>query len=209
MLPVHVGVEIVVGGQAAVPVRDPGVNVRSREITGNLPARLAYLLPLLAMLLSDLVLGCTRYRMLSLIGIQPVVYACILATTALGHLIQDRRSVLQVGAASLAGSILFFVVTNYAVWAMGHGYPLPGSSLAECYVAAVPTYVGGHMAMGFASNNKRLRRHPMKTIAQRYRKAGNFTTQYWTPDVHVAAFAQPRFIADVVAKAKAQDRAAR
>ncbi len=102
--------------------------------------KLAYLLPLLAMLLSDLVLGCTRYRMLSLIGIQPVVYACILATTALGQLIHDRRSVLQVGAASLSGSILFFVVTNYAVWAMGHGYPSSGSSLAECYIAAIPFF---------------------------------------------------------------------
>ena len=80
---------------------------------------------------------------------------------------------------------------------------------ASCYIAAIPTYVGGHMAMGFASNDKRLRRHPVKTIAQRYRKAGGFTTQYWTPDVHVAAFAQPRFIADVVAKARARDRAAR
>jgi spermidine synthase len=74
---------------------------------------------------------------------------------------------------------------------------------ASCYVAAIPVYVGGHMAMGFATNNKRLRRHPVRTIAERYRKAGRFTTKYWTPEVHVAAFAQPRFIADLVARAKA------
>ncbi len=74
---------------------------------------------------------------------------------------------------------------------------------ATCYVAAVPVYVGGHMAMGFASNDRRLRQHPVTTIAQRYRKAGGFKTRYWTPEVHVAAFAQPRFIADVVAKARA------
>ena len=74
---------------------------------------------------------------------------------------------------------------------------------ASCYVAAIPVYVGGHMAMGFATNNKRLRRQPVKTIAERYRKAGSFTTKYWTPEVHVAAFAQPRFIADLVARAKA------
>jgi spermidine synthase len=74
---------------------------------------------------------------------------------------------------------------------------------ASCYVAAIPVYVGGHMAMGFATNNKRLRRHPVRTIAERYRKAGSFTTKYWTPEVHVAAFAQPRFIADLVARAKA------
>jgi spermidine synthase len=73
---------------------------------------------------------------------------------------------------------------------------------ATCYVAAIPVYVGGHMAMGFATDNKQLRQHPAKTIAQRYRKAGSFKTKYWTPEVHVAAFAQPRFIADLVAKAR-------
>jgi spermidine synthase len=72
---------------------------------------------------------------------------------------------------------------------------------ASCYVAAIPTYIGGHMAMGFASDDRRLRRHTAATIAQRYRKAGGFKTKYWTPEVHVASFAQPRFIADAVAKA--------
>jgi spermidine synthase len=72
---------------------------------------------------------------------------------------------------------------------------------ASCYVAAIPTYIGGHMAMGFATDDKRLRRLPAKTIAQRYRKAGTFPTRYWTPEMHVASFAQPRFIADAMAKA--------
>jgi spermidine synthase len=68
----------------------------------------------------------------------------------------------------------------------------------SCYVAAVPTYVGGLMAMGFASDDKRLRRASARTIAERYRKAGGFATRYWTPDLHVGAFALPRFIADLV-----------
>jgi spermidine synthase len=73
-----------------------------------------------------------------------------------------------------------------------------------CYVAAIPTYVGGHMAMGWATDDKRLRQTSAKTVAARYRKAGSFSTKYWTPEVHVAAFALPRFIADAVAKAKAK-----
>jgi spermidine synthase len=72
----------------------------------------------------------------------------------------------------------------------------------SCYVAAIPTYVGGHMAMGFASDNAKLRQMPVSTIAERYRKAGGFKTKYWSPEVHVAAFALPRFIAEAVAKAK-------
>jgi spermidine synthase len=70
-----------------------------------------------------------------------------------------------------------------------------------CYVAAIPTYIGGHMAMGFATDDKQMRQLPAKIIAARYRKAGSFKTRYWTPEVHVAAFAQPRFIAEAVAKA--------
>ncbi len=69
---------------------------------------------------------------------------------------------------------------------------------ATCYVAAIPTYVGGLMAMGFATDDKRLRKASVKMIAERYRKAGRFATQYWTPELHVGAFALPRFIAALV-----------
>jgi spermidine synthase len=71
-----------------------------------------------------------------------------------------------------------------------------------CYIAAIPTYIGGHMAMGWATDNKGLRQTPLKTIAARYKKAGGFKTKYWTPEVHVAAFALPRFIQDLVDRAK-------
>jgi spermidine synthase len=73
-----------------------------------------------------------------------------------------------------------------------------------CYVAAIPTYVGGHMAMGWATDDVKLRHASVKTIAARYDKAGRFRTRYWTPEVHVAAFALPRFIAEKVAKASAR-----
>jgi spermidine synthase len=72
---------------------------------------------------------------------------------------------------------------------------------STCYVAAIPTYIGGHMAMGWATDDRRLRQTPVKTIAARYRRAGSFSTRYWTPEVHAAAFALPRFIAETVAKA--------
>jgi spermidine synthase len=73
---------------------------------------------------------------------------------------------------------------------------------AGCYIAAIPTYVGGHMAMGWATDDKRLRAVPLKTIAERYRRAGRVITRYWTPEVHKAAFALPRFIVDELARAK-------
>jgi spermidine synthase len=73
---------------------------------------------------------------------------------------------------------------------------------ASCYVAAVPTYVGGHLAMGWASDDARLRRQPVRTIAARYRRAGQFPTQYWTPEVHAAAFALPRYVAALIERAQ-------
>jgi hypothetical protein len=109
----------------------------------------AYLLPIAAMLLSDLVLGFTRYGAFTLFASQPVVYACILATTAIGQLIKDRRSAWQVGGATLAGAILFYVVTNFAVWATTTMYPHTGPGLLECYWSAIP-YFGNSLAGDFA-----------------------------------------------------------
>ena len=73
---------------------------------------------------------------------------------------------------------------------------------AGCYVAAIPTYVGGHMAMGWASDDVSLRALAPEILTQRYRGAGQFPTRYWTPEVHCAAFALPRFIAEHVERAK-------
>ena len=71
-----------------------------------------------------------------------------------------------------------------------------------CYVAAIPTYVGGHMAMGWAAQDPGSRTVSVERLAERYAGAGSFPTRYWTPEVHRAAFALPRFIAEIVAKAR-------
>jgi spermidine synthase len=73
----------------------------------------------------------------------------------------------------------------------------------SCYVAAIPTYVGGHMAMGWATDNPKLRRLPEHIIAARYARAGRFRTKYWSPAMHRAAFALPRFIQELVDSARA------
>jgi spermidine synthase len=59
------------------------------------------------------------------------------------------------------------------------------------------------MAMGWATDNRRLRALPVATIAERYRRAGRIATKYWTPEVHQAAFALPRFIVEHLARARA------
>lgn len=113
--------------------------------------KLAYLLPLAAMLLSDVVLGYTVYGA-SVLKSQPVVYACILATAAMGRLIRDKRSALQVGRVTLASSVMFYAVTNFAVWASGSLYPMSWAGLAACYAAAIPFFRNSLLGdMGFAA----------------------------------------------------------
>jgi hypothetical protein len=98
--------------------------------------RLAYALPLAAMLLSDIVLGITLYGK-AMLASQPIVYACLLGTVAMGKLIRDRRSALNVGTVTLASSLMFFGVTNFSVWAAGSLYPRTLAGLVVCYTAAI------------------------------------------------------------------------
>jgi spermidine synthase len=64
------------------------------------------------------------------------------------------------------------------------------------YVAAIPTYVGGFMALGFASNAPGLDRIDAGVIRARAELAGVLgQTHYWSPEVHVASFQLPPYIA--------------
>lgn len=91
--------------------------------------RIAYAAPLAAMFLSDLVLG--------LHGLMAVVYLSILAITWLGKFM-SIPSPAKVVAASLAGSLIFFLITNFAVWLSAGFYPMNFMGLVECFVAALP-----------------------------------------------------------------------
>ena len=63
------------------------------------------------------------------------------------------------------------------------------------YVAAVPTYVGGFMTLGFAAKQPGLDNVEVATIRARAEAAGVLgTTDYWTPELHAAAFQLPPYI---------------
>ncbi len=74
---------------------------------------------------------------------------------------------------------------------------------AAAYIAAIPTYFGGHMALGWASDNPELRKQAVSVLEERFKAAG-IVTRYYTPDVHAAAFALPRFILDAVEEGRAK-----
>lgn len=72
---------------------------------------------------------------------------------------------------------------------------------ASAYVICVPTYIGGHMTLGWASDNAALRQVPTEILNERF-EAADFDTRYYTPQVHSAAFALPRYIVDAVSAGK-------
>jgi spermidine synthase len=65
------------------------------------------------------------------------------------------------------------------------------------FVAAVPTYVGGFMALGWAAKSKRPGAETVETIQARF-DAAPVQTRYYTPDLHKASFALPKFVRDLV-----------
>ncbi len=69
---------------------------------------------------------------------------------------------------------------------------------ATCYLATVPTYFGGPMAFGWASDDPALRRVPLETLQARF-SAAAIATGYYTPEVHLGAFALPPYIAKLIA----------
>ena len=67
----------------------------------------------------------------------------------------------------------------------------------SAYVAAVPTYVGGFMTLGWAAKTKGLRDVPVAEICRRAEAAGIAgLTRYWTPEIHAGAFHLPPYIAE-------------
>jgi spermidine synthase len=62
------------------------------------------------------------------------------------------------------------------------------------YLAAVPSYYGGFMTLGWASNDKKARLVPLGILARRVKAAKLKATKYYTPDIHRACFALPAFV---------------
>lgn len=94
--------------------------------------RLALIVPLAALFLSDLILGFYRHM--------EIVYGSFLLVVCLGFWLQTKRSALRIAAAALASSVIFFVITNFGVWAVGSLYPKTAGGLLACYVAAIPFF---------------------------------------------------------------------
>jgi hypothetical protein len=98
----------------------------------------AIAVPLLTMLIGDAFIGFH--------SLMPVIYATYALIAVIGMLLRNHRTnVAAIGGSVLLSSTIFYLITNYAVWAMGTTYAKTTSGLVACYVAAIP-YFGNTLA---------------------------------------------------------------
>jgi len=99
----------------------------------------AFLVPLGAQLLGaagvGLLAGDWSYGFHAL---APVVYGSFALNVLLGLALRSRRRVLPIGAATVAGAVAFYAITNFAVWLLLGTYPPTAQGLALCYAAGLP-----------------------------------------------------------------------
>lgn len=107
----------------------------------------AYLVPLLAMLITDPIRsyfegGFPAYSWGTL-----VIYGCFMISVVLGRVfLRGTNKPGKIAAVALAGSVQFFLITNFFVWCAGSMYAHNLAGLLECYTAALPFF--GYTVLG-------------------------------------------------------------
>jgi len=90
----------------------------------------AFILPLAVLVVSDWIIGFYA-------GIG-WVYGSFVVIGLLGLWLRNHKTVGMTAAATVTGSAVFFVLTNFGFWLASGMYPPTFSGLVSCYIAAIP-----------------------------------------------------------------------
>ncbi len=115
----------------------------------------ALVLPLGALLLSDLLFELFTKTPGFYGGSQYFVYGAFILVTFLATLVK-KTTVMSVFAACVWSGIIFFALSNFGVWASGGYYPKTWAGLTTCFAAAIPFYSNdffGNMALNTLWSN--------------------------------------------------------
>ncbi len=94
---------------------------------------LAFILPIIAMLISDLIIGFHTTMI--------AVYVGMIAAVGIGILLRNRVKAGNVVIASVASSVVFFLITNFAAWYTGlMPYSRDFSGILQSYIAGIPFF---------------------------------------------------------------------
>jgi hypothetical protein len=97
-------------------------------------------LPLAPLAASDVILTLLVYRY-PFTWDHFVTWAWYAGMLGLGTLLRQNSGALKIMASALGGSIVFFLVSNFAVWAAwGDMYPMTFAGLMACYDAGLPFF---------------------------------------------------------------------
>lgn len=114
----------------------------------------AWLIPLAAVWGSDLFLNFAFYgRFVPFYDGAFITYSAFAMIVLLGSLALRRFSAKNLLLTSLSASVIFFLVSNFGVWAFSGMYPLNLTGVATCYAAAVPFFrntLAGDLVYTFA-----------------------------------------------------------
>src|SRR5262245_1287471 len=106
--------------------------------------RTAVVAPLIALLVSDLAKEYLwRQGMSAQWGIYRgmwVTYGTTVLIALISRLAHGTRRPSVMAGTTLLGSIVFFLVTNFAIWARGTRFPHTLDGLMDCYVIAIPFF---------------------------------------------------------------------
>ncbi|MFY9402730.1 MAG: DUF6580 family putative transport protein [Candidatus Omnitrophota bacterium] len=94
-----------------------------------LKRRYAILVPLLLMALTDVFIGVHNVLIFT--------WGCFVLSALLGRVLHKHKGIIPVAGMSLFSSFIFYIVTNFGVWAMGW-YPQNLKGLIDCYILALP-----------------------------------------------------------------------
>jgi hypothetical protein len=96
-------------------------------------SKTSLVLPLIAMFVSDLVIGFYGPTMF-------LVYLSFILISLIGNFLKNHKSLRAVISATFFSSILFYLLTNLGVWIFSPMYTKDISGLIQCYVAALPFF---------------------------------------------------------------------
>lgn len=94
--------------------------------------RYAFVVPLVAMFVSDLFLG--------LHATMSFVYGSFLLSGIIGILIRSNKKAQTIIFASIFSSIIFYLITNFGVWLVSGLYPKTFNGLLQSYTYALPFF---------------------------------------------------------------------
>ncbi len=70
----------------------------------------------------------------------PYVYGSFIMISVLGTILQKNQTILRIATIATISSLLFFVITNYGVWATTMMYSKDAAGLLNAYLMGIPFF---------------------------------------------------------------------